>query len=74
MEKKSFTIYYNGKNVAVSALEENTFLAQITYKPVYLKLTENNGKKIWIDVEMNKETSLSKEIGQLIEKHPWFSY
>lgn len=71
MEKQAFTIYYNGKNVAVTALENSTYLVQITYKPVYIKLnTDSNGKKSWVDLEMNQETMLSKEIGQLIINHP----
>lgn len=74
MEKHSFRIYYNGKNVAVTAIEDYTFLAQISYKPLYLKLSiDSNDRKTWCDVEMNQETMLAKEIGGLIEKHPSFN-
>ncbi len=74
MEKQAFTVYYNGKNVSVTVLDDNTFMFQITYKPVYLKLiTDNRGQKIWHDLEMNQETMLSKEIGKLIESHPLYS-
>lgn len=74
MEKQGFTIYYNGKNVSVTALPDNTFMFQVSYKPVYIKLIINdNGKKTWCDLEMNKETMLSKEIGELIVKHPSYN-
>lgn len=74
MEKQAFTIYYNGKSVSVTALENNIFMFQITYKPVYLKLIiENDGRKVWRDLETKQETMLSKEIGGLIEKHPSFN-
>lgn len=69
MEKQSFTIYYNGKNVAVNLVEYDIFLAQITYTPIYIKfVTDENGNKKYIDTETNMETMLAKEIGQLIEK------
>lgn len=74
MEKEEFTIYYNGKNVAVSAIDTHIFLAQISYKLLYLQLSiDSNGRKSWLDKEMNQETNLSKEIGELIEKHPMFN-
>ncbi len=72
MEKQAFTVYYNGKNVSVTVLDDNTFMFQVTYKPVYIKLmTDSNGQKIWHDLETNQETMLSKEIGKLIESHPF---
>ncbi len=74
MEKLSFTVYYNGKNVSVTSLEGNTFLFQVTYKPMYLKhITDSNGCNMWYDLEINKETALSKEIGKLIEDHLSYS-
>lgn len=74
MEKKGFTIYYNGKNVSVTSLDDNTFMFQITYKPVYVKrMTDDKGNKVWCDLETNRETMLSKEIGKLIENHPHYS-
>ena len=74
MEKQGFTIYYNGKNVSVSALDNDIFMFQVTYKQVYLKrIINDNGEEVWCDLETNRETMLSKEIGKLIEKHPNYS-
>lgn len=74
MKKQSFTVYYNGKNVAVNVVDDHIFLAQISYKPLYLKLSaDSHGGRTWCDSEMNLETPLSKEIGGLIESHPSFS-
>jgi len=74
MEKQPFTIYYNGKNVSVAPVDGNTYMFQVTYKPVYVKhYTDNNGCNCWCDLEMNQETLLSKEIGKLIEDHPLYS-
>jgi len=73
MEKQGFTVYYNGKNVSVTALADNTFRFQVSYKPVYIKrITNNNGQHGWCDLGTNQETMLSKEIGKLIEDHPSF--
>jgi hypothetical protein len=74
MKNQGFTIYYNGKNVSVTDMGDKAFLAQITYKPIYLKIfISDDGSKRWIDLEMNMETMLSHEIGGLIEKHPSFN-
>ncbi len=74
MEKQGFTVYYNGKKVSVTALPDNAFMFQVSYKPVYVKLvTNSNGEKTWCDQEMNKETMLAKEIGELIVKHPSYN-
>lgn len=70
MEKQSFDIFYNGKNVAVTKVDETTYSAQITYKPFYLQLhTDKDGTKKWCELPSNAETLLSKEIGSLIQQH-----
>ncbi len=73
MQKKSFNINFNGRNIAVNCVNNDTYAVQISYKTLYLQLiSDENGVKRWRDVEMKNETMLAKEIGGLILKHPAF--
>jgi hypothetical protein len=66
MSKNNFTIQYNGRR-ADCVREDNSFMVQITYKPVYLELqTDSEGIDHWIEKGMNQETDLSRELGKLI--------
>ena len=70
MSNQQFSIFFNGPPVAVTVLENNTFMAQITYKPVYIQLKNNSkGEEQWVDQETQQETYLSKELGKLIAAH-----
>lgn len=70
MEKKSFNVTYNGKPVSVNSVNENTYLVQITYKPMYIKLElDDQGTRQWYELETNSSTMLAKELGELIMKH-----
>ena len=64
-----FEVFYNGHPVAITPLENDSFIAQITYKPVYLQLRSKEGREQWIDVETQQETFITAEIGRLIAAH-----
>ena len=64
-----FEIYLNGHPVEVTAIGNNTFLVQITYKPLQLQLQRNDaGEERWIDLSTNQETSVTQELGWLIRE------
>jgi hypothetical protein len=75
MSKQQFTIPYNGDNVEVTVLNDDSFLVQITYKPLLIKRTlDENGEALWLDSETNVKTNLSVELGNLItKKHPFMA-
>jgi hypothetical protein len=70
MGNNQFSIFYNGHPVAVTVLGNDTFMAQVTYKPLQITLERNgDGLERWIDLETKQETSLSNELGKLIGEY-----
>lgn len=69
MINTSFSISYNGHPAAVTELDNNTFMVQISYKPVYIQLQDNEAKEKWVEVESQQETFLSTEIGRKISSY-----
>ncbi|MFL5730798.1 MAG: hypothetical protein ACJ75J_15020 [Cytophagaceae bacterium] len=69
MNKKSFTIDYNGRKAECTDLGDS-FMIQLTYKPVYIQMIrDEEGAKHWIEKEDQRETLLSKELGSIISKN-----
>jgi hypothetical protein len=67
MENEQFSIMYNGQPVAVTVLGNNSFMVQITYRPLRIRLHTNvDGAEYWVDEESNQVSRLSKELGNLI--------
>ena len=70
MSNPQFSVVFNGHPVSVTALENETFMAQVTYKPVTIQLKNNNdGQEQWVDMETQQETYVSAELGKLIAEH-----
>ena len=70
MSNPQFTIPYNGDNVEVTALNDASFLIQVTYKPFVIKqTTSDDGNSVWIDGETNVKSPLAAELGGLISQH-----
>lgn len=69
MSNQQFTVSFNGHPVAVTALENDVYLAQVTYKPVKIQLKNNHGQEQWLDLESQQETHVSRELGKLIAAH-----
>ena len=68
MEKKDFSILYNGRKADCVSFGD-TFMVQITYKPIYIELKkEDDGTEHWLERDTCRETDLSKELGQLIRE------
>lgn len=70
MSTRHFSISFNGHPAAVTSLENDTYMVQITYKPIHIQLKhDSQGKEQWIDLETQQETYLSAELGKLITAH-----
>jgi hypothetical protein len=70
MSNYQFEVYYNGNPVEVTSVGNNTYLVQITYKPMQLQLQKSDsGDERWIDLSTNLETSVTKQLGGLIQEH-----
>jgi hypothetical protein len=70
MGNNQFSILYNGHPVAVTVLGNETYMAQVTYKPLQITLQRNgDGLERWVDLETKQETPLSKELGKLITQY-----
>jgi hypothetical protein len=70
MSDKEFSILFNGHPVAVTALNDDTYMVQVTYKPVNIQLKHDSlGVERWVEVETQQETYLSAELGKLIATH-----
>ena len=70
MSNYQFTVLLNGHPVSVTALDNDSYMAQVTYKPVTIQLTKtSNGEERWIDMETQQETYLSTELGKIITAH-----
>ena len=68
MDKKSFILDYNGRRADCVDLGD-TYMVQLTYKPVYLRMIiDEDGVEHWIEEEEKRETPLSQELGGLIRK------
>ena len=69
MSNFQFDIYYNGHPVEVTSIGNNTFLVQITYKPLQLQLQKSDsGMERWIDMSINQETSVTRQLGERIKE------
>lgn len=69
MQSNQFSVSYNGHPVAITVLDDDQYLVQVTYKPIIIKCQGTNGGHQWVDVESQLETYVSREIGKLIEAH-----
>ena len=70
MSNHQFSVLYNGHSVAVTVVENDTYMVQVTYKPVCIKLVNNDqGEESWVDMETRQETYVSRELGKLISAH-----
>lgn len=65
-----FSVLYNGHPVAVTILDNDVFMAQVTYKPLKMRLQKNSdGTENWVEVESQQSTFVTNEIGRLISNH-----
>ena len=69
MSNYQFSVLYNGHPVSVSALENDTYLLQVTYKPISIQLKTIDGQEKWVDTESQQETYVTRELGKLIAAH-----
>jgi hypothetical protein len=70
MSNIQFSVLYIGHPVAITVLEHNLYLVQVTYKPLHISLQKDEeGREHWIDLETQQESYLSGAIGKLIEAH-----
>ncbi len=70
MNNYQFEIYHNGHPVEVASIGNNTYLVQITYKPLQLQLQKSDScNERWVDVSTGLETSVTKQLGSLIKEH-----
>jgi hypothetical protein len=70
MSNPQFQVYYNGQPVAVTSLGNNSYLIQISYKPLRIQLKKNDdGSETWVNQEDGLECYLSSEFGSLISTH-----
>lgn len=69
MNNDQISISYNGHKTSVTCLANNVYMVQITSRPFYIKKqVEDDAVVKWLEVETDRETNLSKELGQLISK------
>ena len=69
MHSNQFSVSYDGRPVAITALDDEKYLVQVTYKPIIIQYKEIHGHPQWVDVESQLETYVSREIGKLIQAH-----
>jgi hypothetical protein len=70
MNNQQFSVLFNGHPVAVTALDNDSYMVQVTYKPVTIQLKKNSdGQEHWVDQETQLETFVSSELGKLITAH-----
>ncbi|WP_018614538.1 hypothetical protein [Segetibacter koreensis] len=70
MNNPQFTVLYNGHPVAVTKLDNDTYIVQATYKPQQIQLKKNSdGSEKWVEVETQLQTFLTNEMGRLITDH-----
>ena len=70
MSNPQFEVYHNGHPVAVTVLGDNTYLIQVSYKPLRIQLKhDGDGSERWINQEDGLECYLSVEFGKLISDH-----
>ena len=63
-----FSVVYNGHPVAVTVLDDNKYMVQVSYKPLNIQLVKNNeNEERWVEVDTQQETYLTREVGKLIE-------
>lgn len=57
MNNPQFSVMYNGHPVAVTKLDNDVYLAQVTYKPLQLQLRKNkDGTENWVELESQLPT------------------
>ena len=67
MNNSQFSISYYGHPAAVTILDDNNYVAQVTYKPLYMQRKKNpDGTENWVERDTQLETSFTKEIGRLM--------
>lgn len=67
MNEHQFVVQYNGHPVEVTALDNETYRVQVTYKPLNIRLQKNNeGQEHWVEAETQQESYVSREVGKLI--------
>ena len=70
MNNPQFSVMYNGHPVAVTILDNDVYMAQVTYIPLYIQLKKNkDGTENWVELESQRPTFVSSEIGRLISDH-----
>lgn len=69
MDNQQFSILYNGHPVAVTALKDDTYMVQITYKPIHIQVKKDKEEKKWVEAETQQETYLSVQLGKLISNY-----
>ncbi len=70
MNNPQFSVPYNGHPVAVTILDNDIYMVQVTYKPLKVQFKKNDdGTENWIELESQQETFLTNEIGRLISNH-----
>lgn len=69
MSNHQFSVLFNGHPVSVTGLENDTYMVQVTYKPLCIQLKNGEGEEIWVDTETQQETYVSSELGKLITAH-----
>lgn len=70
MNNHQFVVQYNGHPVEVTVLDNDTYMVQVTYKPLKIRLQKNNeGEERWVEMETMQETYVSRELGKLILSH-----
>lgn len=68
MNNPQISISYNGHKTAVTCMEDNIYMVQITSHPYLIQHIENgDGLGFWIEVESKRTTLLSTTIGDLIK-------
>ena len=70
MNNPQFSVMYNGHPVAVTKLDNDVYMAQVTYKPLQIQLHRNeDGTENWVELESQRPTFVTNEIGRLISNH-----
>lgn len=70
MNNRQFSVSYNGHPVAVTMLDNDIYIVQVTYKPLKIQLKKNNdGSESWVEVETQQQTFVTNEIGRKISEH-----
>ena len=70
MNNPQFSVSYNGHPVAVTILDNDTYIVQVTYKPVQIERKKDTyGGEKWVESDSQLETYVTNEVGRLISNH-----